>query len=124
MSFAIAEHALGYAVATCGFLIVAEGAGYLTRGSQPMPTLPPKPRPAPGTHIPRVGSHGRQNALAARTARHRPRGNVQELSRCLATRHGRHFALRIPDDEDGVVVAPIVCEVLAMQSAEPEVMNP
>ena len=89
-----------------------------------MPTLPPKPRPAPGTHIPRVGSHGRQNALAARTARHRPRGNVQELSRCLATRHGRHFALRIPDDEDGVVVAPIVCEVLAMQSAEPEVMNP
>ena len=33
MSFAIAEHALGYAVATCGFLIVAEGAGYLTRGS-------------------------------------------------------------------------------------------
>ncbi len=36
----------------------------------------------------------------------------------------RHFTLRTPVDQAGVVVAPIVCEVLATQAAKPEALNP
>ena len=53
---------------------------------------------------------------------HRLRRHMRHRRDVHARQHV-HFALRLPVDEDGVVVAPIVCEVLGAQPVKPEVMN-